>query len=79
MNRFTLSFLYRNLAPYLKAVFTSGADHGVLALCLGEPQHRLALGTFAVYVGFSVLPFVFAKLEKSAEFFVFLASLVYVS
>ena len=57
----------------------TGAHHVVLALCFGKTENRLALGAFAVDVSFAVTPFVFAELEKSAEFFIFHSALVDVS
>ena len=74
MNCFTLSFLYRNLAPYLKAVFTSGADHDMFALRARETKHGLAFFTFAIDVSLSVSEFIFTKLKEVAEDLVFVPS-----
>ena len=68
-----------NLTSDLKTVFASWADYVVLALCFGKSENCLALGAFAVDVGFSVAPFIFAKLEEAAESFVLPSSLVYIS
>ena len=61
--------------PFLAA----GADYGMLALCLGQTEDRLAGLTFTVDVSFSVAKFISAKLEKTAEFFVFTSALIYIS
>ena len=46
----------------------------MLSLCLGQTENGLAVGAFAIYVGFSITEFVLAKPEKTAEGFVFFSS-----
>ena len=46
----------------------------MLSLSLRQTKHRLAFGTFAVNVCFSVAEFISAELEKSAEAFIFTAA-----
>jgi hypothetical protein len=53
--------------------------HIVLALGAGQTKNCLAARTLAVHVSFPVLKFIFSKLEKIAEFFVFTAAFCYFS
>ena len=58
-------------AADFESVFATGADNGMLTLCLGESQHRFTGTAFAVNMSFSVAVTVFPKLKETAEFFVF--------
>ena len=55
------------------------ADYEMLSLCLGQSENSAAFGAFSIDVGLSVLEFVFSQSEKATEFFVFFASLGYIS
>ena len=64
---------------------TARAVDRVLSFDLWQTQYVFALFAFLVNVGFSVVPFVMAKLKKSCEFSfylqiyrVFLLALIYV-
>jgi hypothetical protein len=59
------------LSFYLKAIFTTGTYHKVLALCLRETEDRLASGALAIDVSFSVAEFILAESEEAAELVVF--------
>ena len=67
------------LSFYLKSFAATGTDHGVLALCLGEPQNGVALRTLAIDVGLSVTEAIAKQFEETAKLLVFLASFEHVS
>ena len=71
--------LYLLLSSYLKAIFTSGADNGVLALCFGQSEDCLTLLTLSVNVRLSVSVLVSYQLEESAKFLVLTSALGYIS
>jgi hypothetical protein len=62
-----------------KSVTATWAHHSVHTLCTGQTKSCLASGALAVHVRFSVLEFVFLKLEIATEFFVFSTALGYIS
>ena len=70
---------FGDLTSYAEALFTSGAYYGVLSFCLGQTEHCLAIGAFAIHVCFAVAVFISHKLEEAAEFFVFKSAFLNVS
>ena len=71
--------LFLLLSSYLKAIFTSGADNGVLALGFGQSEDCLTLLTLSVNVRLSVSVLVSYQLEESAKFLVLTSALGYIS
>ena len=70
--------LYLLLSSYLKAIFTSGADNGVLALGFGQSEDCLALLTLFVNVRLSVSVLIADQLEEAAKFLVLTSALGYI-